>query len=211
MAEHLSAPSIPVSLDLERHAFLALLRMANTLSEPVDIAGQLVILAQQLSGCEAVAIRLKSGPGFPYAASMGFPERFIALENELCATDEDGHLLRDEHRMPILGCVCGRVLSGQVDRSLPFITDRGSFVTTSVTNLLRSLSGSTAQPLGQTRNRCHTAGYETVALFPIQRDQVTYGLIQCNDSRPDRLSPEGIDLMENLASAAAHLFQLAMT
>jgi len=211
MAEHLSAPSNPEALDLERQAFLTLLRMANTLSEPIDIAAQLVVLAQQLSDCEAVAIRLKSGPGFPYAASIGFPERFVVLENELCATDEDGHLLRDEHRMPILACMCGRVLSGQVDSSLPFFTDRGSFFTGSTTELLASIGESRTESLGHSRNRCHTAGYETVALFPIQRDQVTYGLIQCNDPRPGILTPKSIDLMENLASSAAHLFQLAMT
>jgi hypothetical protein len=39
---------------------------------------------------------------------------------------------------------------------------------------------------------------------------VTYGLIQCNDSRPGRLTAESIDLMEHLAASAAHLFQLTM-
>ena len=39
---------------------------------------------------------------------------------------------------------------------------------------------------------------------------VTYGLIQCNDSQPGRLTAEAVDLMENLAATSAHLFQLAM-
>jgi hypothetical protein len=59
-------------------------------------------------------------------------------------------------------------------------------------------------------NRSHINGYETVGLFPIRRDQVTYGLLQCNDRQPGRLTLESIDLMENLAVSAAHLFQLAM-
>jgi len=202
------APTTSQRLDLERRAFLDLLQMANTLARPEDIARQLVVVARHLCRCEAVAVRLKSGPGFPYAASLGFPDRFMALEDELCATDEDGHLLRDEHRRPILACLCGRVLSGEVDRGPSCFTDRGSFITPSTSALLASLSESA--PLGRTRNRCHLAGYETVGLFPIRRDDVTYGLIQCNDTRPDRLSAQTVDLMEHLAGAAAHLFQLAM-
>jgi len=195
-------------LDLERRAFLDLLRMANTLATPVEIAQQVVVLAQHLSGCEAVAIRLKAGPGYRYAGSLGFPDRFVSLEDDLCAADEDGRLLRDEHRQPILACLCGRVLTGQIGREQPCFTDRGSFITSSTSKLLSSPGG---QCLGPTRNRCHANGYETVGLFPIRRDDVTYGLIQCNDPRPGKLRAETIDLMETLAATAAHLFQLAMT
>jgi hypothetical protein len=202
-------PSSDHRLDLERRAFLDMLRMANTMANPKDIARQLVVLARHLSGCEAVAIRLKDGPGYPYAANLGFLGHFLALENDLCSTDEDGRLVRNEHREPILACLCGRVLSGQIDRSQSFFTDRGSFVTASTSDLLSSH----LEPgcLGHTRNRCHAAGYETVGLFPIRRDDVTYGLIQCNDHRPGLLTAEVIDLMENLAASAACLFQLAMT
>jgi hypothetical protein len=195
-------------LDLERRAFLDLLRMANTLARPEEIARQLVVLAQHISGCEAVAIRLKNGPGYPYAANLGFPDRFVALESDLCAKDDDGHLIRDEHRQPVLACLCGRVLLGQVDRVLPFFTDRGSFVTASTSSLLSSHQE--IECVGRTRNRCQSVGYETVGLFPIRRDEVTYGLIQCNDRQSGKFTVESIDLMENLAASAAHLFQLAM-
>jgi hypothetical protein len=195
-------------LDLERRAFLDLLRMANTLIEPKAIARQLVVLASHLSECEAVAIRLKDGPGYPYAASLGFPNRFVAQEDNLCTKDQDGHLLRDPQRQPILDCLCGRILMGQQDRVQACFTDRGSFVAGSMQGLLALPDG--VRTLGPIRQGCPSAGYETVGLFPIRRDEVTYGLIQCNDHRPGRLSVEIIDLMENLAAAAAHLFQLAM-
>jgi len=196
-------------LSLERRAFLDLLRMANTMANPKDIARQLAVLAQLLSGCEAVAVRLKSGPGYSYAANLGFSEHFVALEDELCTMDEDGRLVRDEHRKPVLACLCGRVLSGQVDRNQTFFTDRGSFVTASTSALLSSHLE--PECLGPTRNRCNIAGYETVGLFPIRRDGLTYGLIQCNDPRPGLLTTEIVNLMENLATCSAHLFELAMT
>ena len=208
MAELIVPPSKAKRLDLERRAFLDLIRMANTLSEPTGIARQLVVVARYLSDCEAVAIRLKAGPGYPYVASLGFPYQFLSSEDDLCARDETGHLLRDEHRKPLLSCLCGRVLSGQVDRTQPFFTDRGSFITSSTSDILASPAGT--QILWHTPNRDHITGYETVGLFSIRRDQVIYGLIQCNDRRPGRFTLESIDLMENLAVSAAHLFQLAM-
>lgn len=195
-------------LDLERRAFLDLIRMSNTLATPEAIARQVVVLASHLSGCKAVAIRLKAGPGYRYAGSLGFPPEFVSMEDDLCAVDEAGRLLRDERRQPILACLCGRVLTGQVSRGRSCFTDRGSFITPSTSDLLASPE---APCLGSTRNRCHAAGYETVGLFPIRRDDVTYGLIQCNDPRPGRLTAESVDLMENLAATAAHLFQQAMT
>jgi hypothetical protein len=208
MADLLEAPSKVKRLVLERRAFLDLIRMANTMTEPAEIARQLVVLSQHLSGCEAVAIRLKTGPGYPYAASLGFPERFVTPGDNLCAMDQQGHLLRDGHRNPLLTCLCGKVVLGQMDRSQPFFTDRGSFITPSVRELLASPGG--LELLGNTNNRCHFLGYETVGLFPIRRDQVTYGLLQCNDRRPGGFTVDSIDLMENLAVSAAHLFQLAM-
>ena len=194
-------------LDLERRAFLDLLRMTNTMVEPEAMARQLVVLAQHLSGCQAVGLRLKRGPGFPYAASIGFSEGFLDQEDDLCAMDESGHLLRDGERHPLLACLCGRVLTGGLDCTQPCFTDRGSFITASTTALLAQ---GKAALLGPTRNRCHREGFETVGLFPIRRDGVTYGLIQCNDPRPGCLSAEAVDLLEKLAATAAHLFQLAM-
>lgn len=208
MAEPIVPPSKEKRLDLERRAFLDLIRMANTMAEPKGIARQLVVVAQYLSDCEAVAIRLKASPGYPYVASLGFLDRFLSNEDDLCVRDEAGHLLRDEHRKPLLSCLCGRVLSGEVDRAQPFFTDRGSFITSSTSDMLASPAG--VQVLVHRPNRSHFNGYETVGLFPIRRDQVIYGLIQCNDQRPGRFTVESIDLMENLAVSAAHLFQLAM-
>lgn len=193
--------------DLERRAFLDLLQMTNTLAQPEDIAHQLVVLARHLSGCEAVAVRLRSGPGFPYAASLGLSDRFVAQEGDLCVYDGEGHLLRDEHRVPLLPCLCGRVLRGQTDPALPCFTARGSLVAPSLSQLLARAG---PDLLGCTHVGCLEAGFETVGLFPIRRDRVTYGLIQCNDPRPHHLEAETVDLLENLAATAAHLFQLTM-
>lgn len=195
-------------LEAERQAFLGLLRMANALTSPAELGQQLAIVAQHLSECEAVAIRLKAGPDYPYAASLGFTECFVALENSLCQEDAEGRLVRDAQRNPLLACMCGAVLTQQVDPTQPFFTEEGAFWTNGTSALLASAIPITLPC--PTRNRCHTAGFESVGLFPIRRDGVTYGLIQCNDRRPGHFTPERLALLESLCQSAAHLLQLSM-
>lgn len=192
----------------ERRAALSLLRSVYLGVPPQGLAEKVATLSRAYSGCEAVAVRLRKGPDFPYAASLGFDPGFTALENDLCAHDERGMVLRDEHWHPFLECMCGTVLSGRTDASKPFFTPAGSFCTQSTTKLLRGTTEQDRQ--GRTRNRCHAAGYESVGLFPIRLDDNVFGLIQCNDRQPDRFTPESIELLEELASSAAHLFQLSM-
>ena len=195
-------------LEAERRAFLALVKASATLATPRDIAERVVAVARHLSGCEAVAVRLQSGPDHPYAAAQGFPSSFLMLESRLCQEDGAGHLVRDAQRHPVLACVCGAVISGTLPETLPWRTQGGAFWTNSTSDLLAQV-GATGFPFA-TRNRCHAAGYESVGLFPIRLEGVTYGLIQCNDPRRDCFSAGGLALLEDLAQATAHLLQLAM-
>jgi hypothetical protein len=193
---------------LERRAFFELIRMANRLVKPDDIAHQLAVLAKLVSDCQAVAVRMKTGLGFPYAACIGFPAQFAGPEDDLYARDQHGHLLRDDHHEPVLACICGHVLFGRIHPNHPLITDRGSLIMSS--SSVRLTPASEAQIPGHMLNLHHVAQYETVGLFPIRLDQQMYGLIQCNDRRPGRLTPETIDQMEDLAASAADLLEIAM-
>ncbi len=77
-------------------------------------------------------------------------------------------------------------------------------------SLIRAPSGPTARPIfwlstaeqdrqSRTRNRCNGEGYESVALVPLICGSERLGLIQLNDSRKDRFTPEKIALFERLA------------
>jgi GAF domain len=168
--------------------------------DPKQLAQRLVVLARQVSGCEAAAVRLKVGEDYPYAAFLGFPEPFITLENELCSRGRDGHLVQDNHHRPVLACQCGRVLSGQVDSSHAHFTPMGSLVI-----------GSHSELKCQDRTRrCQLVGYETMGLFPIRSEGATYGLIQCNDPRPGVLTADRTSLLEGLATSAALLLGKTM-
>jgi GAF domain-containing protein len=204
----ISTPSEIKPLASERLAFLELLQAANRLIDPAKIRRNILILARHFSGCEAVAIRLKTGPGYPFADTLGFPEAFLDPEDDLCVRDAAGHLMRDHRHEPIPACLCGRLLRGQVDLAQPQFTERGSFILSPNREL--HLSQLETQLLGHTLNPHHVAGYASVGIFPIRMHQQPCGLLQCNDRRPGRLQGEIIELMENLAARAGDLFELTM-
>jgi PAS domain S-box-containing protein len=101
--------------------------------------------------------------------------------------------------MPVLECMCGNVIRGRFDPSLPFFTPGGSFWTNSTTALLASTTQKQRQ--SRTRDRCHGEGYESVALVPLRWGDTNFGLLQFNDPRPGRFSPAEIALLERLAAA----------
>ncbi len=151
------------------------------------------------SGMEAVGIRLREGDDFPYFFTSGFPPRFVQAENSLCAKTIDGETIRDEQGKPCLECMCGNVLSGRTDPSQDFFTAGGSFWTNSTTRLLAQTAE--ASRGGHTRNRCNTAGYESVALVPILANEEIIGLLQLNDSRENCLTPEMIPFLEQIGAS----------
>jgi signal transduction histidine kinase len=156
---------------------------------------------QTWSGCEAVGIRLRDGDDYPYYETRGFAPAFVRMENQLCAYGPDGKILRNGDGNPVLECMCGNILCGRFDAAKPFFTSHGSFWTNSTTTLLASTSEADRQ--ARTRNRCNGAGYESVALIPLRAGGQVFGLVQLNDRRPDRFTPDLIAHFERIADSVA--------
>jgi len=193
----------------EREVTLALLRLIGQPAGLHDLMADVTLLMQHWSGCQAVGIRLRQGEDFPYFETRGFPAQFIQAENSLCAVDPAGNLIRDTQGNPVLECMCGNVICGRFDPSLPFFTANGSFWTNSTTKLLASTTEQDRQ--ARTRNRCHGEGFQSVALIPLRLGQNTLGLFQFNDLRPDRFSPDTIALLERLADTLAIVIHQRLT
>ena len=185
----------------ERELTLRLLDRINSCADLRELMREMTGLLRDVSGCEAVGIRLREGEDFPYFETAGFPARFVRMENQLCAVDSQGRRLRDGQGNPVLECMCGNILCGRFDPARPFFTVRGSFWTNSTTQLLASTTAADRQ--ARTRNRCHGEGYESVALIPLRAGGETFGLLQFNDPRPGRFTPEKIARLEQLAGYLA--------
>jgi len=153
-----------------------------------------------LTNCQSVGIRLENNGDYPYYVYEGFPEFFILKENSICTKDGDGNHILDENGSPFLECICGDVLRGNFDPTLPYFTEKGSFWTNSTTRLLDTTTNKTI--VGRTRNMCHNSGYESVALIPMQAGNRTLGLIQMNDPRENMFTPKMIENCELIADRA---------
>ena len=149
-------------------------------------------------GVSATAIRIRKGNDFPYYFYDGFHEAHIETESSLCKLTEDGNPVVDSSGEPLLSCLCGRVLQGKTDPSQPFFTTGGSFWTNNTDRLLE-----VTQPeyLGETRNVCNAEGYMSVALIPLKSIKGVIGLLQLNDEKPDRFTPELIEFLEGLGES----------
>ncbi len=162
-----------------------------------DVIRNVVTLIKHFADFEAVGIRFRDGDDFPYFEAKGFSNDFIEAENYLCARDEKGRIVRDSDGKPLLECMCGTVLSGRTDPTMPFFTEAGSFWTNSTTKLLASTSPKERQ--SQTKNRCNTAGFESVAHIPLRSSNQIVGLLQLNDTRLGCFTLEMIQFFERIA------------
>jgi PAS domain S-box-containing protein len=158
---------------------------------------------------EGAAFRLHQGDDFPYVQAEGLPPVFLAQENSLLRKDASGAIAVDAQGRPLLECACGLVTLGRTDPALPYFSSGGSFWTNSTTLLLAQL----AAPPGELglRNRCHEAGYESVALIPLRTQDAIVGLLHLVDRRRDQFSPETIRFLEGLGASlgtALHRTQL---
>jgi len=183
-----------------------ILALLNKNGSREDLAVHIVRLIQAELGIECVGLRLNDAEDFPYFFTRGFCEDFVKKESSLCTTDEAGQGLTDENGNPLLECMCGNVIRGRTDSSLPFFTPYGSFWTNSTTKLLESCRENGLEL--RTRNQCNKFGYESVALIPIRCDDVTYGLFQLNDKRNNRFDIETIEFLEGLGGSIGLLFAI---
>jgi signal transduction histidine kinase len=160
------------------------------------------------TGCEGVGLRLHDRRDeYPYLVFHGFDESFVERENRLCRTDETGSVERTREGRPVLECVCGAVLRGQADPSLPFFTPAGSFWTNSTSELV---AGEALVKAGlDTRGTCFEGGYESVALVPMRTQDGIVGLIQANSRERNRFTPKVLGFLEKIGRHAARVVESA--
>ncbi|MBN2466896.1 MAG: GAF domain-containing protein [Deltaproteobacteria bacterium] len=168
----------------------------------VDLESVLQIILRgikSLTACEAIAIRLHMDGDYPYYVWDGFTDSFIKTENSLCRKDESGKRISEpDGKGYLLDCMCGNIIRGRFDPSLPFFTAGGSFWSNSTSALLASTSKEERQ--STTRNYCNAYGYESVALIPIKAQSQNLGLVQLNDHRNDMFTPDLIEYLEMIGT-----------
>lgn len=192
------------SYEQELSTLLALL--INTQDDIHSCMSDIVLILKNWSGCEAIGIRLKSCDDYPYCATSGFSSQFMQKENTLCSYDKNGNVLLDDLGKTTLEGMCGNVICGRFDPSSPFFTTSGSFWTNNATVPIAGSNEVDRQWC--TRRRCHDEGYKSLALIPMHADNEMWGLLQFNDSHPNRFSQGLIADMERIANKMAEAFSM---
>ncbi len=187
----------------ERLALDVVSCLAGSASPEESIRGILACL-HAATGLAQAGLRLREGDDFPFYAFHGYSQEFIRDESSLLERGPGGELCLDAGGAPLLGCLCGRVLGGQIDPGEACFTTGGSFFTPSWKALAPR-----ARELGVTRGRCLMIGSETHALIPLRRGAETIGLLHLADPRPHQLCREEVEFLEGLGAsvgvALAHL------
>jgi PAS domain S-box-containing protein len=193
--------AVRAELERERKVTSSLLRLIASDLDLQALMQEVTLLLRDWTGCEAVGIRLAQKEDFPYFETRGFPPEFVAVETFLCDRDGEGHARRDADGTPLLECTCGNVLRGRLDLAHPNTTPGGSYWTNSTSRPRVDRVGPDTRH--NPRNRCSDSGYESVALIPLRSGDTTYGLVQLNDTQPNRFTQDQILRLEELARALA--------
>jgi signal transduction histidine kinase len=199
-------PQLVVQTEQCQNLASQVLELLNQTDSTLDLIKDILSLVKAATGFEAVGIRLREGEDFPYYETIGFSKEFVNAERYLCTRDQTGELIRDSEGNPYLECMCGNIIAGRTNSSLPFFTEGGSFWSNCTTELLASTTEEDRQI--RTRNRCNNAGYESVALIPLRYDNKNIGLLQLNDSRKNLFTANLIHCFEKIGSSIGIVLKL---
>lgn len=190
----------------DRQVFVTkILSILNRPNEWQKILNDVLTEIKIFADLEAIAIRLKEDVEFPNFNIQGLPADFVERERALCSGNIIGEMSYDSNGKPLLNCLCGDILFKRTDPSLPFFTTGGSFWTNSITGLL---AANTEKKLQLTISNCfNNQGFESLALIPIESGEKVIGLLQINDKRTGRFTPDMIQFFEKVGSTLGIAFK----
>lgn len=186
-------------LQAQQELIINILKHLNKPYTGIQTIEELLKLIQDYTGVDAIGLRLQEGDDFPYFVYRGFDQEFIELENYLCEPGIHKSKSADKE-LPLLQCICGRVIAGLTDSVCSFFTKGGSFWTNSTTDPLSGVCGELNIKM---RNQCNRAGYESVAIIPLSAGSEIIGCIQLNNKAKNKFTENTIFFMEELALSIA--------
>jgi len=165
-----------------------LLELSLNQSKLPDYLASVVRALSEWTGCQHAGIRLHGPNGaLVYAASVGFPPRFLDEENRLGISGEQ--------------CPCVQAAGRRPESALSrFITDNGSFFCGSMSQLL---SETQACATGKRALPCVQCQFESVAHVRIRSRSQDLGFLHLADVSPQRFPPETIRYLETVAPLVA--------
>lgn len=169
----------------------------NNISNLQDALLLIITNLKIITQCDAIGIRLQKDDDYPYYTYDGFPKSFVIKENSLCVKDlNENRIKSEDNQSYLLECMCGAVITGNINPNSIEFTKHGSFYSNNTTLFINSKNKNEIKI--KTRNLCNSVGYESIALIPIKSNSRVIGLIQLNDFRTNVFTMEMIRYLEML-------------
>lgn len=147
---------------------------------------EVLLILKNVTGCHHLAIRIIDAKGnIPFYSHLGLEKEFLA----------------SEHWITLKDCLCGYVARGEVDKSYPFITEKGAFITSNMTDFMAGVHSNHPQmKKNALRGVCAKSGYESVAIIPVKFGGKIIAEVYIADEKIDILSQEMIDFLEKVST-----------
>ncbi|NTU98588.1 PAS domain S-box protein [Candidatus Falkowbacteria bacterium] len=182
-----------------REIGLQVISMLNESGKSLDESIKEVLgLLKSSTGFDAVGLRLQVSGDYPYFYQKGFSHEFLLTEDSLIVRDTCGNLCSDEDGNAIIGCTCGLIISGKIEKGNPLFTLGGSFWSIDSSELQGVPPDQ--DPMIRKRDACIYKRYSSVALIPIRSKEKIIGLLQFSDRRKNRFTLRNIELFEMIAN-----------
>jgi signal transduction histidine kinase/ActR/RegA family two-component response regulator len=166
---------------------LGLLEILNRPNRHIDEdVGAILSELQRALDFDSVAICLRKDEAFTIFEGKSQPEMFRGADRKLCEPSVAGGK-----------CLCGHILHGEIDYTLPCFTSRGGFWSNNYASTVATVKGFTPFV---TRGTCVREGYASIANLALRGENEILGILHLADHRPDRFTPEAIAWLESLAS-----------
>jgi PAS domain S-box-containing protein len=184
----------------EREMMIELLRMINRAKGLRELATGLTMFLKDRSGCESVAIRYRAGTEYPFIETHGLPDEYAHAGSFVCPAGGEREAAAADRVIPTRECLCGAIVPGEADPSLPVFTGERTFWTNSVSALLAEHGGVRRLVV---RDRCKREEFESLALIPLRSGETTLGFLQFGDRRKAFFTQEVIAKLERVADHVA--------
>jgi signal transduction histidine kinase/ActR/RegA family two-component response regulator len=175
------------AIDTRHDLTLRLLEILNQgeSHEGEDVQRILVELGRSLD-FDSVAIRLRGDSGTVLFGAHEPHGIFVGADRNLCEPALQGR-----------ACLCGHILEGKVDPTLPCFTKRGSFWSNDYSRTVASSAGLNAMLVSKT---CVRDGYASITAIPLRSGEATLGLLHLADHRPGRFTLGTLPFLESLGT-----------
>jgi hypothetical protein len=170
----------------------------NKMEDKNNFLQEILVFLKKITTSDSIGIRLKSKGDYPYYTTLGFTNYFVKMENFLCKKTKNKGIKIDKDGMPIYECMCGAIITGNIDLNAECFTKFGSFVTNNSTDL--AVKNKDFLQKYYIRGRCGEMGYKSILLVPISIGKTNVGLIQLNSFRADAYGKDVVKVVEKTAA-----------